>query len=153
MANDKAPRETKTRAARGGWKHTGALALLLVAVAWAVGTFFATTDRDVPNVGELPGLYDLGRWNYAIAAVIAVVAVSIADRTRPLPAPGTSTGWRLAAPLMMAFALVGLLWIVVFYVIQGTTVDIPVYSDLGGWNIVIGMGFIVAAFGLAMKWE
>jgi hypothetical protein len=41
----------------------------------------------------------------------------------------------------------------VFYVVGGTDVTIPFYSDLGQWNIVIGMGFILAAFGFAMKWE
>ena len=29
----------------------------------------------------------------------------------------------------------------------------PLVDDLGGWNLVVGMGFIVAAFGFAMKWE
>ena len=39
------------------------------------------------------------------------------------------------------------------YVISNTAVHIPFYSDLGQWNIVIGMGFIIAAFGFATKWE
>jgi heme/copper-type cytochrome/quinol oxidase subunit 1 len=54
---------------------------------------------------------------------------------------------------MVTSAIVGLMWIVVFYVISGTDAQIPLYSDLGQWNIVIGMGFILAAFGFAMKWE
>ena len=53
--------------------------------------------------------------------------------------------------------VIGLIWIVVFYVLNGQDVDYPSflqwYSDLGNWNLVIGMGFIVAAFGFAMKWE
>ena len=53
----------------------------------------------------------------------------------------------------MTSAVVGLVWIVVFYVVSGTDANIPVYTDLGQWNIVIGMGFILAAFGFAMKWE
>lgn len=62
-------------------------------------------------------------------------------------------GNRWAAPLMVACAVIGLAWIVVFYTISNTDVTIPGYSDLGGWNLAIGMGFILAAFGFAMKWE
>ena len=54
---------------------------------------------------------------------------------------------------MSVSAILGLIWVVVFYVISNTTVHIPFYSDLGQWNIVIGMGFILASFGFAMKWE
>ncbi|MFY0409803.1 cell division protein CrgA [Solicola sp. PLA-1-18] len=61
-------------------------------------------------------------------------------------------GNRWAAPAMLICAGIGLAWIVVFYVTQDR-VQIPWYSDLGSWNLVIGMGFIVAAFGFSMKWE
>ncbi len=66
-------------------------------------------------------------------------------------------GNRWAGPAMLTSALIGLLWIVVFYVLNGQTIDYPSwlqwYQDLANWNLVIGMGFIVAAFGFAMKWE
>ncbi len=52
---------------------------------------------------------------------------------------------------------IGLLWIVTFYVLNGQVASYPSflqwYDDLGNWNIFIGMGFIVASFGFAMKWE
>ena len=62
-------------------------------------------------------------------------------------------GNRWAAPAMLGSALIGLVWIVVFYVINGTDINVPLITDLGNWNLVIGMGFIMAAFGFAMKWE
>ena len=62
-------------------------------------------------------------------------------------------GNRWAAPAMVGSAVIGLLWIVVFYVFNTPDKDIPVLTDLGSWNLVIGMGFIIAAFGFAMKWE
>ncbi len=62
-------------------------------------------------------------------------------------------GNRWAAPAMLVSAVIGLIWIVVFYTVSDGNTDIPWYSDLGQWNLVIGMGFIVAAFGFAMKWE
>lgn len=59
-------------------------------------------------------------------------------------------GNRWAAPAMVVCAVIGLVWIVTFYTAGN---DIPLMRDLGGWNLLVGMGFIVAAFGFAMKWE
>lgn len=66
-------------------------------------------------------------------------------------------GNRWAAPAMCISAVLGLVWIVIFYTLSNSTIDYPSflqwYPDLGSWNLAIGMGFIVAAFGFAMKWE
>lgn len=66
-------------------------------------------------------------------------------------------GNRWAGPAMLISAIFGLVWIVVFYVVNGQVTEFPKflqwYDDLGNWNLVVGMGFIVAAFGFAMKWE
>lgn len=62
-------------------------------------------------------------------------------------------GNRWAGPAMMASAVIGLVWIVVFYTTNGIDVNVPLITSLGSWNLVIGMGFIVASFGFAMKWE
>ncbi|NCZ58364.1 MAG: hypothetical protein EBY75_08755 [Actinobacteria bacterium] len=45
--------------------------------------------------------------------------------------------------------LVGLFWIVVFYVTQ-TSYPIP---GIGAWNMVIGFSFIGFGFTLATKWR
>lgn len=66
------------------------------------------------------------------------------------PAKPKRIGNRWAAPAMVACAVIGLVWIVVFYT-AGERV--PLMSDLGNWNLVVGMGFIVVAFGFSMKWE
>ncbi|PJF01650.1 hypothetical protein CUT44_02360 [Streptomyces carminius] len=60
---------------------------------------------------------------------------------------GSGRNW--VAPLMLALFLVGLAWIVVFYV---TTGDLPVES-LGNWNIVVGFGFIAAGFVVSTQWK
>jgi hypothetical protein len=66
-------------------------------------------------------------------------------------------GNRWAGPAMVISGVIGLIWIVVFYTLSNQTIDYPSflqwYDDLDSWNLVIGMGFIVAAFGFAMKWE
>ena len=54
---------------------------------------------------------------------------------------------------MISSALIGLVWIVVFYVTNGSEVDLPVITNLGNWNLVVGMGCIMAAVGFARKWE
>lgn len=78
------------------------------------------------------------------------------DKTPPGP-KAQRVGNRWAGPAMIISAVFGLLWIVTFYVVNGQVSSYPSflqwYSDLGNWNIFIGMGFIVAAFGFAMKWE
>lgn len=66
-------------------------------------------------------------------------------------------GNRWAGPAMVTSAVIGLVYIVLFYIFAGQVDSWPGwldwYFDLGNWNLVIGMGFIVAAFGFAMKWE
>ncbi|MFE7751053.1 cell division protein CrgA [Streptomyces sp. NPDC057428] len=53
------------------------------------------------------------------------------------------------APVMLALFLVGLAWIVLFYVTEG---DMPL-SALGNWNIVVGFGFIAGGFGVSTQWK
>ena len=56
---------------------------------------------------------------------------------------------RWLAPVMVANFLIGLFWIVVFYVTQ-TRFPIP---DIGAWNMIIGFSFIGIGFSLATKWR
>ena len=56
---------------------------------------------------------------------------------------------RWLAPVMVANFLIGLFWIVIFYVTQ-TRFPIP---DIGVWNMVIGFSFVGVGFSLATKWR
>ncbi|AKG44086.1 cell division protein CrgA [Streptomyces sp. JH002] len=58
-------------------------------------------------------------------------------------------GRRWVAPLMLAMFVIGLAWIVLFYVTQG---DLPV-GALGNWNIVVGFGFIAVGFVVSTQWK
>ncbi|EMF01811.1 cell division protein CrgA [Streptomyces mobaraensis NBRC 13819 = DSM 40847] len=60
-----------------------------------------------------------------------------------------NSGRRWVAPLMLALFLIGLAWIVVFYV---TGSDMPIES-LHNWNIVVGFGFIAAGFVVSTQWK
>lgn len=60
---------------------------------------------------------------------------------------GSSFNW--VAPIMLAFFVVGLAWIVLFYVTQGS---LPI-DALGNWNIVVGFGFIAGGFVVSTQWK
>jgi hypothetical protein len=53
------------------------------------------------------------------------------------------------APAMVSSFLIGLVWIVVFYISQ-TLYPIP---NIGAWNMVIGFAFIGVGFSLATRWR
>lgn len=57
---------------------------------------------------------------------------------------------RWYAPVMVALMLLGLLWIVVFYVAGE---ELPVMSALGAWNFLIGFGLMVAGLVMSMRWR
>jgi hypothetical protein len=61
--------------------------------------------------------------------------------------PTTSPRW--LAPLMVACFVLGLLWIVAYYIAPG----MPVLSELGRWNMVVGFGLIMVGFGLSTRWR
>jgi hypothetical protein len=50
---------------------------------------------------------------------------------------------------MVTFFVIGLLWVVVFYVTQG---DYPV-DAFGAWNILAGFSFMAVGFALSTKWK
>jgi len=57
---------------------------------------------------------------------------------------------RLVPILMVAFFLVGLAWIVVFY-IAGS--DIPFMNAMGNWNLVLGFALLGTGFAFATRWR
>ena len=57
---------------------------------------------------------------------------------------------RWYAPLMVALMLIGLVWIVVYYVAGD---KIPVMVSLGAWNFAIGFGAMVAGLVMSMRWR
>jgi len=53
---------------------------------------------------------------------------------------------------MLGCFLIGLAWIVVYYVF-GQTGAVPVLRDLGQYNLVVGIGFMAVGFVYATHWE
>lgn len=52
-------------------------------------------------------------------------------------------------PVMVGLMLLGLAWIMVFY-ISGAVLPIP---DIGSWNLVIGFVIAFAGFMMTLKWR
>lgn len=56
---------------------------------------------------------------------------------------------RWLVPTMIAAFIIGLVWIVAYYVAP----DAPVISTLGWWNVIVGFGFFTVGFVLSTKWK
>jgi hypothetical protein len=52
-------------------------------------------------------------------------------------------------PVMFGFMLLGLAWIIVFYVSQNS---LPIHQ-LGTWNILIGFGIMFIGFLMTTRWR
>jgi hypothetical protein len=79
------------------------------------------------------------------------VASERAEKQR-LGASLTGTrGW--VAPTFVTLMLLGVLWLVVWYITTVSGVAVPGMSALGSWNLVIGMGLMGASFGIATLWK
>jgi hypothetical protein len=52
-------------------------------------------------------------------------------------------------PVMFGFMLVGLAWIIVYYVSQNS---LPV-PQLGTWNILVGFGIMFIGFLMTTRWR
>ena len=71
--------------------------------------------------------------------------------TPPPPKTGrrkVSAPW--VGPAIVVCLVVGLAWIVVYYLTQGS---IPGVSALGAWNLVIGFAFIIVGVVLSTRWR
>jgi hypothetical protein len=52
-------------------------------------------------------------------------------------------------PVMFGFMLIGLVWIIVFYLSQGS---LPIPS-ISSWNILIGFGIMFIGFLMTTRWR
>lgn len=51
--------------------------------------------------------------------------------------------------VMFGLMVIGLLWIITFYIMQGT---FP-FPELGNWNILIGFGVAIVGFLMTLRWR
>jgi hypothetical protein len=53
-------------------------------------------------------------------------------------------------PIMFGFMLLGLVWIIVFYLSAGAQYPIP---QIGPWNIAVGFGIMFIGFLMTTRWR
>lgn len=116
--------------------------LVILGIAWMV--VYINVARD----GEsLAWMGELMRWNYLIGFGLIFLGLVLAAN------PGTPLGrGRGVVVGMLGSMLLGLLWIVVYYM-TGQDFSIPLMNDLGQYNLVVGIGFMAVGFSYATKWE
>ena len=136
--------------------RTAIAALLVVlGIAWiAVYVVFAqdaanyTAGLGTKPDNPLPWMADLKKWNYAIGFGLIFVGLAVsAHKSTPL---GRGRGVVIA---MLGCFLVGLLWICTYYVFSNNLTKVPVFNDLGQYNLMVGIAFMAVGFTFATKWE
>ena len=101
-----------------------------------------------PKAGSPKFMADLGDWNYLIGFGLIMLGLVISAH------PSTPLGrGRGVVVGMLACFLLGLLWICTFYVFSNDISDIPVFNDLGQYNLVVGIGLMAVGFTFATRWE
>ncbi|WP_394940357.1 cell division protein CrgA [Psychromicrobium sp. YIM B11713] len=55
-------------------------------------------------------------------------------------------------PVMFGLMIIGLLWIITFYITSNTTTQLPI-PGIGAWNIVIGFGIAIVGFLMTTRWR
>jgi hypothetical protein len=123
--------------------RTALAAILVVAgIAWICYYDFAVFDDGTPKK-----IADLGNWNFLIG--FGAVFLGLALSAHPSTPLGRGRG--VVVGMLGCFVL-GLAWIVVYYVTSQST-SIPVISELGNYNLLVGIGFMAVGFIFATKWE
>ena len=130
-----------------------ALLLVVVGIAWIAYYYIVVrvdpTAVPAPEPGNPAFMADLEKWNYAIGFGLIMVGLIVAAH------PSTPLGrGRGVVITMLSCFIIGLLWICTYYVFTGQHLDkIPVFNDLGQYNLLVGIGFMAVGFSYATRWE
>jgi hypothetical protein len=119
-----------------------AAGLVVVGIAWMVVYLNVAMDGQ-----SLTWMGDLERWNFLIGFGLIFLGLALAGH----PSTPMGRGRGVVVGMLGSF-LIGLLWIVVYYV-TGSSVEIPLMKELDQYNLVVGIGFMAVGFVYATKWE
>ena len=123
--------------------RTALAALLTVAgLAYALYYVFAVLEDGTPKA-----IADLGDWNLLIGFGVMFAGLMLfANERTPL---GRGRGVVVG---MLGCFLIGLVWIVVYYVTSQSN-NVPLFRELGNYNLLVGIGFMATGFVYATRWE
>ena len=119
--------------------------VVLAGIAWLV-VYVAVAGPDTDGT-KLTWMGDLGRWNYMIGFGLIFVGLALAAH----PSTPLGRGRGVVVGMLGSF-LIGLLWIVIYYV-TGQDLTLPLFTDLGQYNLMVGIGFMAVGFVYATHWE
>ena len=141
------PRSTAARpkpeAATVSVVRTALAALLtLGGLAYVVWYVFWVYDDGTPK-----GVFDLEDWNFLIG--FGVMFVGLLMFAHPRTPLGRGRGVVVG---MLGTFLIGLAWIVLYYV-TSQDASIPLIRELANYNLLVGVGFMAVGFAFATKWE
>jgi drug/metabolite transporter (DMT)-like permease len=124
--------------------RTAVAALFVLAgIAWVV--VYDTKGNNDPK--KMTWMYDLGDWNWLIGfGLLFLGLIMLSHRGTPL---GRGRGIVIG---MLGCFLIGLIWIVLYYFTANAS-NVPLFTDLGSYNLVVGIAFMATGFVYATKWE
>jgi len=121
-----------------------ALAVLLVAAGIAWIAVYLSVAADGEGLTWMGGIT---RWNFLIGFGLIFLGLASAAN------PGTPLGrGRGVVVGMLGCFLLGLVWIITYYMAGGSDA-IPVLYELQQYNLVVGIGFMAVGFVYATRWE
>ncbi len=119
-----------------------AAAVTLLGIVWMAVYINVAQDGE-----KLTWAGDLGRWNFMIGFALIFLGLTLAAH------PSTPLGrGRGVVVGMLGCFLLGLVWIVVYYMV-GNTQPVPVIRNLQQYNLIVGIGFMAVGFVYATRWE
>ncbi len=129
-----------------------AILLVLVGIAWIAYYYLVVrvdpTAADPGTPGGPAFMADWGNWNYL--AGFGAIMLGLLVGAHPSTPLGRTPG---AAATMVTCFLLGLAWIVAFYVFSNDLSPVPVMNDLGQKNLFVGISFMAVGFAYATRWE
>ena len=127
---------------------TSIVRTVVASVVAVVGIAWMAVYINVAQDGEqLTWMGDLQRWNFLIGFAMLFLGLSL------LANPSTPLGrGRGVVVGMLGCFLVGLVWIIVYYM-AGQPTPIPVVRNLEAYNLIVGIGFMGVGFVYATRWE
>ena len=120
------------------------LALLLTLAGIAYITYYTVSVLDD---GTPKRIADLGDWNWLIG--FGIFFLGLATAARPSTPLGRGRGVVVG---MLTCFLLGLVWIVVYYM-TSQDASVPLIRELGNYNLLVGISFMAVGFVYATHWE
>ncbi len=145
------PKTSRNNPGKAGAGQEGRLSIVRTVVAAllvVVGIAWMAVYINVAQDGkQLTWMGDLMRWNFVIGFALLFAGLAVAAH------PSTPLGrGRGVVVGMLGCFLIGLVWIVVYY-ITGQDQVVPLMKNLGQYNLVVGIGFMAVGFVYATHWE